>query len=122
MPIARLALVVIDCPDPWALAPFYETLTGMRRMQEGPTFVVIGESVDRPGIAFQKATDFRAPRWPDPVYPQQFHLDLTVDDLDAAQRRVCALGATLLHDGGPGYRVFADPVGHPFCLCTGSPA
>ena len=52
MAIARLSLVVLDCPDPWSLAPFYERLTGMKKTS--------------------------APR----------------------------------------YQVFADPVGHPFCLCA----
>ena len=118
MSIARFALVVIDCPDPWALAPFYCELTGMAQLQDGPTFVVIGTSSDRPGIAFQQVAEFRPPQWPDPAFPQQFHLDLTVADLDIAQEQVLALGAELLHDGGPTYRVYADPVGHPFCLCA----
>jgi hypothetical protein len=43
-----------------------------------------------------------------------------VDDVDAAERAVLALGATRLdaaHEGG--FRVFADPAGHPFCLVFG---
>ncbi len=43
-----------------------------------------------------------------------------VADLDMAEAQVLALGATLL-DGSDkpiGYRVYADPVGHPFCLIT----
>ncbi len=43
-----------------------------------------------------------------------------VTDLDTAEAQVLALGATLL-DGSDkpiGYRVYADPVGHPFCLIT----
>jgi predicted enzyme related to lactoylglutathione lyase len=64
----------------------------------------------------------RPPRWPDPQCPQQFHLDFDVEDIDAAQERVLALGAVLLHDSGgrnSGFRVFTDPAGHPFCLCYG---
>jgi hypothetical protein len=51
--------------------------------------------------------------------PQQLHLDLTVDDLDAAEAAVLALGATK-HEYQPGttFRVFLDPAGHPFCLCA----
>ena len=117
MPIARLSLVVVDCPDPWSLAPFYERLTGMKKTQEGPTYVVIGHSLDN-GIGFQKVDNYRRPQWPDPKFPQQSHLDLEVDDLAAAHDQVLAIGATLLHDGAPRYQVFADPVGHPFCLCA----
>lgn len=37
-----------------------------------------------------------------------------------AQSAVLSLGASLLKgwDKPIGYRVFADPVGHPFCLVT----
>jgi hypothetical protein len=44
-------------------------------------------------------------------------LDLSVEDLDAAEERVLALGA-VKPDFQPGetWRVFADPAGHPFCL------
>ena len=88
----------------------------MVRVNEGPDWVVIGESADRPGIAFQQIADFRPPRWPDPAAPQQMHLDLKVPDLDAAETQVLAIGATRLTGGGERFRVFADPVGNPFCL------
>lgn len=46
------------------------------------------------------------------------HLDMLVDDLDAAEAAVINLGGTK-HPDQPGtsYRVFLDPAGHPFCLC-----
>jgi hypothetical protein len=46
------------------------------------------------------------------------HLDVVVDDLDAAEAEVIALGATK-HEHQPGttFRVLLDPAGHPFCLC-----
>ena len=65
--------------------------------------------------------DYRAPQWPDSEHPKQFHLDFEVDDIEAEQSRVLALGATLQQDSlgadGYGWRVYTDPVGHPFCLC-----
>jgi hypothetical protein len=57
----------------------------------------------------------RRPRWPDPAYPQQLHFDIEVGDLDMGEAVALRLGATRLQDNGE-YRVFADPVGHPFCL------
>ena len=54
--------------------------------------------------------------WPDPDRPQQFHLDVYVTDVDEAEPKVLALGARRLPGGGGDFRVFADPVGHPFCL------
>jgi hypothetical protein len=46
------------------------------------------------------------------------HLDVVVDDLDAAEQAVLGLGATKhSHQPGTSFRVFLDPAGHPFCLC-----
>jgi hypothetical protein len=49
----------------------------------------------------------------------QVHLHVRVDDLDAAEKAVLALGATKFeHQPNPDTsRVFADPAGHVFCLC-----
>ncbi|MGH3409593.1 MAG: VOC family protein, partial [Streptosporangiaceae bacterium] len=54
----------------------------------------------------------RPPTWPDPAVPQQFHLDVMVEDVAAAGPGVLALGASKLDGEG----VYADPAGHPFCL------
>jgi catechol 2,3-dioxygenase-like lactoylglutathione lyase family enzyme len=110
--------VVIDCPDPDALAGFYEQLLAMVRVNNEDGWVVIGDSPDRPGLAFQKIDNYRAPTWPDPDVPQQIHLDIKVDDLDTAEKRALELGAKRLPGGGINFRVFADPAGHPFCLVT----
>jgi hypothetical protein len=63
---------------------------------------------------------YRAPQWPEGAIPQQLHLDFDVADLDAAEAAVLALGARKA-DFQPGqtFRVFLDPVGHPFCLVLG---
>lgn len=55
------------------------------------------------------------PRWPDPAYPQQMHLDVFVADLDAAAQIASAKGGRLLQDVGS-YRIYADPRGHPLCF------
>ena len=115
--IARWDLLVIDCPDPWDLAGFYEELLGMRRLDAGDEWIVIGESEQRPAIAFQRAQDYQAPQWPDPDNPQHVRLDVKVDDLDKVEAQLIALGATALAGRGEGYRVLADPIGHPFRIC-----
>jgi len=50
----------------------------------------------------------------------QYHVDFTVDDLATAGEKVMALGATKFahQPGGDDFEVYADPVGHPFCLCV----
>ena len=119
MPIATLDVVVLDCPDPGALADFYAAVLGWERSDTSDSWVTLRGPHGPAGVAFQRAEDFRAPSWPDGDIPQQCHLDLDVDDLDAAHAAVLALGAT--DTGMPegtrtGFRVYLDPAGHPFCL------
>lgn len=116
--VGRWHGLVIDCPDPSALADFYQQLLGMQRVQDEDGWVVIGDAPDRPGLAFQHTPDFQRPQWPDPARPQQMHLDIMVADFGQAEAQALALGATRLPGGGEHSRVYADPAGHPFCLCT----
>jgi catechol 2,3-dioxygenase-like lactoylglutathione lyase family enzyme len=116
--IGRYEHAVIDCPDPRALAEFYMRLLGMRVERDEDGWVVIRDDADHHRLAFQRVPDLREPRWPDPERPQQFHIDVMVDDLEEAERAVLEIGAARLPHEGPDFRVYADPVGHPFCLCT----
>ena len=113
MTIGRAHHVVIDCTEPHRLAAFYSELLGLPITYESTDFVVVAETSRASGYAFQRAPDHRAPRWPDPAYPQQLHLDVMVDDLIEADERVVKLGAARL---APDDYVYADPAGHPFCL------
>ncbi len=121
--LGHLECVVIDCPDPHRLARFYQALLGGevdrpdRRFGLGPGWSTLHFG-DGAVIAFQAVTDYRPPAWPDPERPQQVHLDIRVDDPAAAEERVLALDGTILDRGadGRGWRVYADPAGHPFCL------
>jgi catechol 2,3-dioxygenase-like lactoylglutathione lyase family enzyme len=113
-PVIGLFAVTIDAPDASVLARFYADLTGMEVTYDGPEGALItgaGRS-----LMFQQVSDYNPPRWPDPAQPQQAHLDLLVDDLDAGQARALQLGASRLNAGGERFRVFTDPAGHPFCL------
>jgi len=114
--IGRLDTVVIDCPDPRALADFYCELLGMHVVRDEGDRVTIRTDSDAPSLAFQKAPDLLPPDWPDRNRPQQYHLDVRVDDVESAERRVLAAGAKRLDGGDGDSRVYADPVGHPFCL------
>lgn len=112
----RVHGIVIDCPYPDALATFYQRLLDMVRVQDEGAWVVIGDSPDRPGLAFQQSDNYLAPTWPDPDVPQQVHLDIRVDDIEQSEALALELGAKRLPGGGSNFRVYADPVGHPFCL------
>lgn len=118
-PIA-LRSVVFDCPDPAALASFYADLLHGQVDLSDPEWCEVHVADLACKLAFQRATAYSAPDWPDGA-PQQLHLDLTVADLAAAGLRATELGAVVLN--GPveepdsTFVVYADPAGHPFCLC-----
>jgi catechol 2,3-dioxygenase-like lactoylglutathione lyase family enzyme len=111
-----LFAVTIDAPDAAMLARFYAELMGMELTYEGAEGALI--SADGKSVMFQQVEDYNPPRWPDPAHPQQAHLDVLVDDLDAGESFALQLGATRLDAGAEGFRVFADPAAHPFCLTT----
>ena len=69
-------------------------------------------------ISFHQVAGYTPPTWPTQERPQQMHLDMLVDDLDAAEAAVIDLGATKHADQpGTSFRVFLDPAAHPFYLC-----
>ncbi|MFI6304016.1 VOC family protein [Amycolatopsis thailandensis] len=116
----RIAVVVVDCPDPHALAPFYEALLGVSRTRDGADHVRLALGDGQPDLALHRTDHYVRPDWKRGEPAQQLHLDLLVADLDEAEQEVLTLGGRLL-DGSDkpiGYRVYADPVGHPFCLVT----
>jgi catechol-2,3-dioxygenase len=107
--------VMLDCPDAKALSTFYAELLGKPVTYEGDGVAMIGNDGEQP-VLFQQVADYTPPRWPDPAYPQQYHFDVLVDDLDAAELAVLALGATKIDGGAKTFRVYTDPAGKPFCL------
>ncbi|MEU3401946.1 VOC family protein [Streptomyces filamentosus] len=127
--IAKLQCVVLDCPDVLELARFYRSLLGGEVNRPDPRWSLDEHwsTLHTDGgfvLAFQHAEDHRPPRWGDPARPQQFHLDLGVEDLDGAVAGALALGGTVLDDGEGerGWVVLADPAGHPFCLVREQPS
>ena len=115
--VPRFHSVAIDCPDPAALSAFYARLLDWPVPSDDGEWVTLQAPGGGPTIAFQQAAGFVAPTWPAADVQQQLHLDLAVADMDAAHRRALELGARLL-DTQDTFRVYADPVGHPFCLCA----
>lgn len=111
--------VVLEAPDPHALADFYS------RLLEWPVAMTDenGCAIQVPGTAsylsFNRSPDFVAPTWPAAPGQQQMmmHLDIAVDDLTASLASAVQLGATVAEfQPQDKVRVLLDPVGHPFCL------
>ena len=116
MAIARFPSIVLDCPDAAVLAAFYGRLLDWK-IEPSDGWVDIKADYGQ-CISFQSVDGYTPPQWPGQEIPQQMHLDVVVDDLDAAEAAVLELGATKHeHQPGTSFRVFLDPAGHPFCLC-----
>ncbi|MFE5487516.1 VOC family protein [Streptomyces sp. NPDC056527] len=123
MPVQmKLSAITLDCPDPLALAAFYEQATGLEPHPESDTEFAGLRGEGGLLIGFQRVDDYQAPRWPDQTVPQQFHFDFDVDDLDEAEAHLLQLGAAK-PDHQPNearWRVLTDPAGHPFCVIRGN--
>jgi predicted enzyme related to lactoylglutathione lyase len=112
-------VVVFDAAELSTESSFWAGVLGGTVDAEDDWHMVLVDGNPRVGV--QLAPGHTAPEWPD-GNPQQIHLDLWIDDIEAAHEQVMALGAKLLKPAPPGdsadnFQVYADPAGHPFCLC-----
>lgn len=117
MTTAKLAMVTLDCADPGPVSASGPRLA--LDLASGDETYAMLKGPDGPAIGFGKVADHEAPPWPDPHGSKQFHFDLAVEDIPAAEERCLELGATLA-DPQPGetWRVLLDPAGHAFCLTS----
>jgi predicted enzyme related to lactoylglutathione lyase len=118
-PRISMASVVLDTDDPPRLAEFYTALLGWQIESTEEDWITIGDGSGT-RMDFQLALNHKPPTWPNNAVPQQFHLDLDVDDLDQAATYAESIGARRAASGdhAPDFIVFLDPSGHPFCLCS----
>lgn len=113
-------VVVFDAPDLRTESEFWAgVLDGTVDVDDDWHMVLVD---DAPVVGVQLAPNHVPPDWPDGTPQQQIHLDLWVDDIATAHETVMTLGAKLLKPaedtGEPdNFQVYADPAGHPFCLC-----
>ena len=116
----RLSSVVLNSPDPIALAGFYGRLLGWPlRDDPDPEWVMLDNPDGSVRLSFQREDIYEPPTWPAAPGRQQMmtHLDIHVDDLVAACAHAADCGATLdPHQPQEGVRVHRDPDGHVFCL------
>lgn len=110
-------MTVLNCPDPRALASFYEQVLSWRRIDDDESWTSLGPSPEDERLGFQRAPDFIPPSWPENPGTLQTHTDLYVDDIAAEHERVTSLGANLIDGSHENFRVYSDPAGHLFCLC-----
>lgn len=117
-PPARLAMVTIDCAAPGELAAFYAGVLGWEVTHSEDEYAMITGAGAGTAIGFGRVEGHTPPPWPDEAGAKQFHLDLSVEDVAAAEAACRGLGATVpdFQPGADRWRVLLDPAGHPFCL------
>jgi len=118
-PRITLQTVVLDCSHAHEMAAFYGTLLGWEPTFTEPNWVLMRNPEGGVGLSFQAEPDYVPPVWPQTSGEQQMmlHLDIRVDDLEAASAFAVAAGATLADFQPQDHvRVFFDPAGHPFCF------
>jgi catechol 2,3-dioxygenase-like lactoylglutathione lyase family enzyme len=121
MPVVTLTATVLDTPDPRGLARFYQRLLGWPLRDDTDQWATLRPADGGAGLSFQLERDHVPPVWPAEPGAQQMqqHLDLLVDDLDAACALAEEAGAEQVgghEDDDEIVRVYRDPAGHPFCL------
>lgn len=115
MAIAAAKMLTLDSADAARDAAFWASVLGWEVAHSQAEYAML----TGPGLAlgFGTVPDYQPPAWPNEHGSKQFHLDLAVDDLDAAATEIVSLGATLpAEQPGETWRVLLDPSGHPFCL------
>jgi catechol 2,3-dioxygenase-like lactoylglutathione lyase family enzyme len=117
-PAFRFAAVTFDCADPAELSRFYVEMFGLPVTYSSDDFVFLGGKDGTAGLGFNRLPGYRRPTWPDPAQEKQAHIEVGVDDLEAAEAHLLALGATKpeTQPQPDRWRVLLDPAGHPFCI------
>jgi predicted enzyme related to lactoylglutathione lyase len=119
MAVGRFMFLTIDCARPDQLAPFWAELLGTEvdTEMDGGRYVFLKGGEALPVVCLQRV--------PEPKRGKaRIHLDIQVDDLDAATARVMEMGGgwptrqTLELDGFR-WRTMTDPEGNEFDLAVG---
>ena len=114
--IGHLDEIVIDCHDVDLLARFWQSVLGGELDQQSHEWVALRPPTGIT-VSFQRVPEVKAGK-------NRVHLDVMVDDLEAAAVAGEGLGARRI--GGQvldelgGFQVMADPEGNEFCFINGA--
>jgi len=108
----------LDCADAQTLAAFWADYLWGEITLAGEGVAVV--TVPQGWLTAYKVDGYQPPTWPDGPRPRQIHLDVAVSNLEEAEARALALGATkpTVQPSPAEWRVLLDPAGHPFCVTT----
>ena len=129
-PRMQVTAVTVGTSQPHELAAFYSQLLGLPVTADDPPVpddpsrggwaeIRSDQPGQGPTMAFEYERHFTRPSWPSTADGQNatVHLDIAVEDLDAAVAWAVSAGAVLVEvQPQDDVRVLLDPDGHPFCL------
>jgi predicted enzyme related to lactoylglutathione lyase len=116
--VASAIKLVLDCPDPPALAPFWAAALGYVVVGSLDQYtLLVPDGVPGPPLLLQKVAEAKTTK-------NRMHLDVEVPDIDAEAARLEQLGARRLDaetisEYGHCWILMADPAGNEFCICDG---
>lgn len=117
-PAISATSVTIMAPDPPLLAHFYAQLLGEEMLTDDAGWAQL-RTPEGFTISVEEERQWQRPVWPATPgsHTSTQHLDLRVEDLEAAVAWATECGAVAA-DFQPqdDVRVMLDPAGHPFCL------
>lgn len=116
--------LTLDCEDGEELAEFWSLLLGWEIVaRDGHGWLQLRDPSGGVGLSIQAEADYDRPVWPEQSGHQakMMHMEILVDDLEAAVDRAIALGGVEARHQPPDrdqrrLRVMLDTAGHPFCL------
>ena len=114
-PTTAIAALTVDCDDARVMVQFYKDAFGGSADPDFPHLDCV--RVDGLLFLFRELDGWTRPTWPGAY--MQMHLEVYVEDLQQAEARLIARGASkpIAQDAAdPGLVVLVDPAGHPFCI------
>ncbi len=106
----------MDCADANAMADFYGRLLGWEVAYRNHDFILLRDPAGGPGLSFQEEAWDEPPVWPEQSgeLTKMIHLDIKLDDVDAALLHAVAVGGRLAeYQPRSDLRIVLDPAGHP---------
>jgi catechol 2,3-dioxygenase-like lactoylglutathione lyase family enzyme len=116
--------LTLDCSDAEATGDFYSRLLGWPiSARDGSGWLQLRNPDGGVGLNIQAEEGYVPPVWPEQPGQQakMMHLEIFVDDLEAAVALVHRCGGREAHHqpidrDRARLRIMLDPAGHPFCL------
>ena len=111
--VGELSYIIIDSQDSSTAVPFWSAVLGREVKEKSPPYT------DLPKEGQPTASIQQVERWSESS--SHTHIDIVVEDLDAAIGQITALGGALVEMKNEGkwcWAIMSDPDGNIFCLVT----